>query len=55
MASIAPVDALDLIVNGKVAQKIPLEEGGVSALYSGEVEISESGWVSLRASNAGRS
>lgn len=52
MASIAPVDALDLIVNGKVAQKIPLEEGGVGALYSGEVEISESGWVSLRASNA---
>ena len=52
MASIAPVDSLDLIVNGEIAQKIPLEEGGVNALYSGEVEISESGWISLRASKA---
>lgn len=51
MASIAPVDALELIVNGEVAASIPLGAGGMSAEYAGEVEISKSGWIALRASS----
>lgn len=51
MSSIAPVDALELVVNGKVAASIPLGEDGRSADYTGEIEISKSGWIALRASS----
>ncbi len=49
LASIAPVDSLDLIVNGEVAQSIQLSGDGASASFEGEVTIDNSAWVTLRA------
>lgn len=51
MTSIAPVDALELIVNGKVAATIPLNDDKLRAEYSGAIDIAESGWIALRASS----
>ncbi|WP_375202522.1 CehA/McbA family metallohydrolase [Hyphococcus sp.] len=49
LSSIAPVDSLDLIVNGEVAQSIPLSGDRMSASYEGEMKLEESAWVTLRA------
>ncbi|WP_428408743.1 CehA/McbA family metallohydrolase [Hyphococcus sp.] len=49
LSSIAAVDSLDLIVNGEVAQSIPVSGEGASASFEGEVTIDESAWVTLRA------
>jgi hypothetical protein len=51
MLSIAAVDALEIIVNGKVAATIPLKEEGRAAEYAGEIELAASGWIALRASS----
>ncbi|MEX0645112.1 MAG: CehA/McbA family metallohydrolase [Parvularculaceae bacterium] len=51
MASIAAVDALEIVVNGKIAATIPLKEEGRAAEYAGEIELSASGWIALRASS----
>lgn len=50
MRSIAPIDALELVVNGKIAASIPLDAEGTRADQVGEIEIPASGWVALRAS-----
>ncbi|PQA89339.1 CehA/McbA family metallohydrolase [Hyphococcus luteus] len=49
LASIAPVSSLDIIVNGDVAQSIPLSEDGKSASVEGELTLDASAWVTLRA------
>lgn len=49
MTSLTPVDAVDVIVNGEVAQTIPLSQDRKSAVYEGEFTLNESGWVTLRA------
>ncbi len=49
LTSIAPVDSLDLIVNGEVAQTIPLSDNRTSASFEGEMTIDKSAWVTLRA------
>lgn len=49
LGSLAPVDALDIIVNGEVAQSIPLSEDRKSASAEGELTLDESAWVTLRA------
>ncbi|MFC2953705.1 CehA/McbA family metallohydrolase [Marinicaulis aureus] len=49
LSSIAPVDSLDLIVNGEVAQTIALSGDRTSASFEGAVTINESAWVTLRA------
>jgi dipeptidyl aminopeptidase/acylaminoacyl peptidase len=51
MESIAAVKSLDVIVNGEVAQTIPLENGGKSATAEGEIIIDRSGWISLHAAS----
>ena len=49
MTSLAPVDVVEVIVNGDVAQTIPLAEYGRSALFEGEITLDKSAWVTLRA------
>lgn len=52
MTSIAPIDALEIVVNGKTAQTVALAEDGRSASAEGEIEIAGSSWISLRASSS---
>ncbi len=49
MTSLAPVDAVEVIVNGDVAQTIPLAEDRKAALFEGEITLDKSAWVTLRA------
>ncbi len=51
MASIAAIDALDVIVNGEVVQRLPVATDGRSAKGEGEIVVERSGWISLRASS----
>lgn len=51
MESIAAIKSLDLIVNGEVVQSLPLTNDGKSARADGDVTISGSAWISLRASS----
>ncbi|MEE2692172.1 MAG: CehA/McbA family metallohydrolase [Pseudomonadota bacterium] len=47
--SIAPVDRVEIVVNGAVAVALPLSDDGRSAAGMGEIEVDGSGWVLLRA------
>ncbi|MEZ5891895.1 MAG: LpqB family beta-propeller domain-containing protein [Parvularculaceae bacterium] len=49
LASITPIDSLDIIVNGEVAQSIPLSGDHASASVEGVLELDASAWVTLRA------
>lgn len=44
-----PLDRVELVRNGHVVETIPVDEGGLSASFEGNVEIPESGWLALRA------
>jgi len=48
MTSLTPVDAVDVIVNGEVAQTIPLSQDRKSAVFESELRLDESAWVTLR-------
>jgi len=49
LRSIVPVDHLEVVCNGKVAQTLKLEGGCETADATGTIPISESGWCVLRA------
>ena len=49
LRSIVPVDHLEIVCNGKVAQSLKLEGARDSADVSGGLPIKESGWCVLRA------
>jgi TolB protein len=49
LSSIVPVDHLEVVCNGKVAQELKLEGPRESADVTGVIPISESGWCILRA------
>jgi TolB protein len=49
MRSIVPVDHVELVCNGKVAQEIKIDESKVSAEATGTIPLKESGWCVLRA------
>jgi hypothetical protein len=51
MKSIASIDSLEIIVNGKAAQTLELSPDGRAANAEGEIEIAGSSWISLRASS----
>ncbi len=51
MQSVAAITALDLIINGEVAQKLTLSNDGMSAIAQGEIDVDGSSWIALRASN----
>lgn len=50
MKSIAAIDALDIIVNGKAVRTLAVSDDGRSVAVDGEIEIAQSSWISLRAS-----
>ena len=49
LRSIVPVDHLELVCNGKVAQSLELDGARESADASGTISLNESGWCVLRA------
>src|SRR5690242_10812364 len=49
LRSIVPVDHLEIVCNGKVAQSLKLEGARDSADVTGELPVKESGWCILRA------
>jgi TolB protein len=49
LRSFVPVDHLEVVCNGKVAQEIKLEGGRDSADASGTIALNQSGWCVLRA------
>ena len=51
MESIAAIKSLDVILNGKVVQSLPLTNDGKSARAEGEVTLDGSAWISLRAAS----
>lgn len=48
--SIVPLDAIELLVNGKVARTLAAPNGR-DGDWTGELEIATSGWIALRANN----
>jgi hypothetical protein len=53
LRSIVPVDHLELVCNGKVAQTLKLDAGRTSSDVTGRVALAGSGWCVLRASSDG--
>jgi TolB protein len=51
LRSIVPVDHLEVVCNGKVAQTLKLDTARTSSDVSGTLPVSESGWCVLRASS----
>jgi len=49
MASLAPIDHLEVVCNGRVARTLELNGGRSSAAASGTLPIEKSGWCVLRA------
>jgi TolB protein len=49
MRSIVPVDHLEVVCNGKVAQSLKLDAQRQSADVNGTIPLKESGWCALRA------
>ena len=49
MDSAFPVDTLELIRNGSVAEQIPLDENGLAGSLRERIRVHESGWYTLRA------
>lgn len=46
--SSTPIDRFEIVQNGRLIKSVDVEEGGITADFNGEIEISESGWVALR-------
>jgi hypothetical protein len=51
MQSIVPMDHLEVVVNGKLVQRIDLDQTRQSANFTGRLKLDASGWVLLRAWN----
>ena len=51
MRSIAPIDHVEIVVNGEVAASLPTTDNGRAVDIEGEIELSGSAWVVLRAVN----
>jgi TolB protein len=49
MFSIAPVDHLQIVCNGKIAKELPIEADRASAHIDGTIPLTSSGWCVLRA------
>ena len=53
MDSAFPVERLELIRNGEVLEQIPLRAGGLSGAVRKRIEVTRSGWYTLRATTEG--
>ena len=51
LRSVVPIEELEIVFNGKVIRRIELTGDAMSATFSGEMGITESGWLLLRASS----
>ena len=51
LESAFPVDALELLFNGKVLATFPVQNGGQNAQANKHIEVRESGWFTLRATS----
>jgi transcriptional antiterminator Rof (Rho-off) len=49
MASIVPVDHLEVVCNGQVARALELKDGRTSTAANGTLHLEKSGWCVLRA------
>ncbi len=49
VVSIAPIDSVEVLVNGEVAQTVPVKDP-LRVAFDGRVEVPRGGWVALRAS-----
>ena len=49
LSSTAPVDVLEIVVNGRVVQRMEGVVAGTSKNYAGEVNLPEGGWIAARA------
>jgi len=50
-----PLDRVEVIASGKVVKEIALEGDQLTAEFNGTVEITEGGWIALRAHGLGHS
>jgi hypothetical protein len=48
LRSIVPIDSLEIVSNGAVVQSIPLSANGTEADATVPLEVSRSGWYTLR-------
>lgn len=53
LRSIAPIDHLELVVNGKIVRTIRSDKNRTSADFDGSVKVSGNGWLLVRAWNDG--
>ena len=53
MDSAFPVERLELIRNGEVLEQFPLRAGGLSGAVRKRIEVTRSGWYTLRATTEG--
>jgi TolB protein len=51
LRSIVPVDQLELVCNGKVVQRVPLNSDRQSARHTGALVLQQSGWCVVRAAS----
>jgi TolB protein len=49
MNSVVPIDHLELVCNGQVAEELKIEDSRNKADASGKIPLGESGWCLLRA------
>jgi TolB protein len=54
LASTVAIDALELVVNGAVVERLDGVEAGDTRLYKGQVDLPEAGWVAVRAYSSDR-
>jgi hypothetical protein len=48
ISSIAPVDTLEIIVNGQIARTVPLDPAKRTQTWSGAIPMLDGGWVAAR-------
>lgn len=53
LRSAVPVDHLELVMNGRVVKTLELDATRTAADFSGSVEVTDSGWLLVRAWNEG--
>ena len=53
MESIVPLETFEIIRNGKVIESIPLDKDNQKAVFEKRIEVTESGWYTLKAAGSG--
>ena len=53
LESIVPLETFEIIRNGKVIESIPLDYDNRKAVFEKRIEVTESGWYTLKAAGSG--